>query len=80
MITGKYSTKPYKCTGCGQEVEIGTNHWGEVYPNCYQCQKPTVWECLEPMPEGYEKPEQWKIVKFAQVAEIMRVSKETKVK
>ena len=78
--TGKYSKKPYRCTGCGQEVEMGTNHWGEVYPNCHVCNEPTVWECLEECPEGYEKPEAWKRVKLEEVAKIMRVSKETKVK
>lgn len=92
MITGKYSTKPYKCTGCGQEVEIGTNHWGEVYPNCYVCGKPTVWKCLESMPKGYSEPPRWqtamlidllapkKEVKLKEVAKIMKKSKETKVK
>jgi predicted amidophosphoribosyltransferase len=72
--------KPYKCTGCGHEVEEMTNHWGEIYPWCYVCQEPTVWECQEECPEGYEKPQQWKRVKLGEVANIMEVSKRTKIK
>lgn len=35
--TGKYSIKPYECTCCGHEKEIGTNHFGEVYSRCEGC-------------------------------------------
>jgi hypothetical protein len=55
---------------CGQEKEIGTNHWGECYPFCSVCQRHTVWVCQEEMPEGYEKPEPWKLVKLGDIAEI----------
>ena len=60
--TGKYSRKAYQCKECGQEKEIGTNHWGECYPVCDICEKQTVWECLDPMPKGYEKPQLWEWV------------------
>ena len=69
--TGKYSLKPYKCTGCSQEKEIGTNHWGECYPYCNICNKQTVWECLEEVPEGYTKPKPWKWTTLGEVAEIL---------
>lgn len=68
--TGKYSHKPYKCTGCGTEKSQGTNHWGAIYPYCRRCCKITVWECLEPVPEGYGVPEPWKIVKLGDIADI----------
>jgi len=79
-VTGKYSIKPYKCSECGQEVETGTNHWGDIYPWCYVCNKPTVWECQEELPEGYEKPEPWKAKRLGDVVEIMRLSRRRKIK
>ena len=60
--TGTYSHKPYRCTKCGREEKIRTNHWGECYPYCKTCRMQTAWECLEPVPEGYTKPEPWKTV------------------
>lgn len=69
--TGKYSNKPYRCMQCGTEKLLGTNHWGECYPFCYVCQTTTVWECLEPIPDGYKKPEPWKLVKLGDVCEIV---------
>lgn len=68
--TGKYSYKPYQCTGCGQEKEQGTNHWGDIYPYCSVCCTTTVWKCLEPIPEGYTTPAPWKIVKLGDICEI----------
>ncbi len=74
MITGKYSHKLYKCRTCGHEQMIGTNHWGECYswgyvnacPSCHwkHSYEPTVWECQEQPPEGYSKPEPWKMVRL----------------
>ena len=69
--TGKYSLKPYKCSGCGAEQEIGTNHWGECYPHCNFCNKQTVWKCLAEVPEGYTTPEPWKFVKLGDICEIV---------
>jgi len=69
--TGKYSYKLYRCTTCGLEKELGTNHWGECYPACSICRKQTVWECLEPLPEGYTRPDPWKFVKLGDVADIL---------
>jgi len=68
--TGKYSIKPYECTECGVKKDQGTNHWGEIYPHCSVCGTVTVWKCLEPVPDGYDTPEPWKIVKLGDVAEI----------
>jgi len=75
-ITGKYSRKDYRCTRCGHVQSHGTNHWGEIYPRCDNCQWKhpmqvgSVWECLEPMPEGYEKPKPWRKVKLGDIVEI----------
>lgn len=69
---GKYSKKPYECTECGQEKEIGTNHWGECYPVCDVCKKQTVWKCLEPLPSGYKKPEPWKWYKLKDLVKIIK--------
>ncbi len=68
--TGKYCVKPYKCQGCGTVKQIGTNHWGECYPFCQKCRTSTVWECQEPVPEGYKKPAPWKLVKLGDITEI----------
>ena len=68
--TGKVSSKLYKCTRCGHESMISTNHWGEIYPRCSKCSwknpmDPFVTHvCLEEMPPGYDKPEPWKKVKL----------------
>ena len=32
--TGKYTHKLYKCNNCSYEQLQGTNHWGEIYPDC----------------------------------------------
>lgn len=69
--TGKYSVKWYHCRECRYGRQVGTNHWGEVYERCPDCCKLVVWDCDEPMPEGFEKPEPWRIVKLSEVAEIM---------
>jgi len=74
--TGKVSYKPYKCTRCGRVQQQQTNHWGDIYPRCEGCswKNPLdpnpVWECQEPVPKGYKKPEPWKKVKLGDVAEI----------
>ena len=68
---GEYSKKKYKCRICGTEKLIGTNHWGCCYSwfgynHCPYCSlsEPTIWDCQEPVPEGYEKPEEWEIVRL----------------
>jgi len=72
--TGKYSLKDYKCTRCGRIEKHGTNHWGEIYPRCSGCSLKhpldpnVVWECLEQMPEGYTKPEQWQKVRLGDIS------------
>lgn len=74
--TGKISVKLYRCTRCGREERRSTNHWGDIYPTCPGCswknpmQPQTTMECLEPMPEGYAKPEPWKFVRLGDVATI----------
>ena len=72
--TGKYSLKPYQCSSCGAEKEIGTNHWGECYPYCSICMEQTVWKCLDPVPEGYTTPKPWKTVKLSDILKIETLS------
>lgn len=68
--TGPVSVKLYKCRTCGETSYHGTNHWGAIYPWCKGCHGVVVMDCLEPMPEGYEKPEEWKCAKLGDIATI----------
>lgn len=77
LTTGTYSVKRYRCTRCGYERCIGTNHWGECYPTCPHCswkhprEPQAVHECLEPCPSTHDKPEPWKFVTLGDIAEIV---------
>ena len=46
---GPVSWKLYRCTNCGDEKEIQTNHFGPCYPPCRNCEPigPKHWECIE---------------------------------
>lgn len=68
--TGKYSHKKYKCRECNQTELHGTNHWGAIYPFCSNCRTITIWDCMEPIPEGYQMPVEWEIVKLGDICEI----------
>ena len=75
--TGKYSQKMYKCRRCGHEELHGTNHWGAIYPfSCKGCSwkhpmaRQVTMDCLEPVPEGYDIPEEWKTVTLGDIVEI----------
>jgi len=59
-VTGKYSIKPYRCKNeyCRNEIETGTNHWGDIYCICTVCGNVGM-ECIEPVPEGMGVPEKW---------------------
>ena len=76
---GKVTLKRYKCKNCGFESMYSTNHYGSIYPKCSNCgwkhpmMMGQIHECLEPLPEGWEKPEEWKIVKLSDVCEISEV-------
>jgi DNA-directed RNA polymerase subunit RPC12/RpoP len=69
-ITGKVSSKRYKCTSCGYESMHSTNHYGDIYPRCTNCgwkhpmEFGQVHKCLEPVPEGWGAPEPWKRVEL----------------
>ena len=75
--TYKFTQKKYRCTECGHESMMGTNHWGECYPRCKKCgwkypmQMGQVHECLEKPPKGYGIPEPWQMVKLGDVVEII---------
>ncbi len=74
--TGKISSKLYRCKRCGHEERKDTNHFGECYswghvntcPKCPPWAKypefggSTTWVCVEPVPEGMDKPANWLIV------------------
>lgn len=69
-VTGKVESKPYKCSECGHIESHSTNHYGSIYIRCNQCSwkspmsSTKVFECQMPLPEGWQKPEEWKIVKL----------------
>lgn len=76
-ITGEVTTKVYRCRECGAESQESTNHYGEIYRRCRSCswkspmESIKVFECVEPLPEGWEKPAPWKIVRLADVVEAL---------
>lgn len=47
MKIGKVSSKKYKCGICGQEQNVQTNHFGEIYSGCKNCSNTTLY-CIEP--------------------------------
>ena len=64
MLTGKVSYKVYKCTTCDHVHSIQTNHYGETYGRCPKCSWKNPLEsnrhiCIEPLPEGWTRPEPW---------------------
>ena len=70
--TGPQSFKVYKCSKCGHETEIQTNHWGECYglgvhngnnncPGCPPIDRPTVWVCQEEPPETHGVAAPWTV-------------------
>lgn len=78
-VTAKYSHKPYKCNRCGHEESIGTNHWGEIYPPCSNCNwknpmdgNPS-WTCLEDKPSGFGVPKKWRKAALKDIVKIALV-------
>ncbi len=69
-ITGTYSMKPYRCNACKHEAMHGTNHWGEIYPQCRNCGTINGMTCLEPLPEGFQMPEKWKLGRLGDLISI----------
>lgn len=73
--------KPYKCSQCGFEKQIQTNHFGECYslgnynacPNCAPFKRPTTWICQLDCPPDMQKPAPWKIVKLGDICEIVKI-------
>jgi hypothetical protein len=68
----KIKPKQYKCTGCGWVRMIETNHYCEIYPFCSECNDRTVWKCIEEIPEGFDVPVPWKMVKLGTACEILK--------
>lgn len=81
--TGKVTYKLYRCAHCETEHKVSTNHFGEVYsrcpnPNCVSrrpvvnaTHKPPRHVCLEPLPEGWDRPTPWKIVRLGDIADVV---------
>lgn len=72
-ITGKITVKQYQCQTCKTVSKHSTNHYGEIYLNCNNCGagEIRVLECTELLPEGWSRPEPWKIVKLSEIAKIV---------
>ena len=76
--TGKHTYKLYRCTECGHESKIGTNHWGKCSPRCPQCGWKRPMEagqrhvCLEECPLTHGTPEPWETVKLGDICDIRR--------
>ena len=77
--TSKLCYKSYKCSECGFQKDIQTNHYGECYSlgnynHCQKCApyKLTTWVCQLPCPADMQKPAPWKIVKFDDICEIVK--------
>lgn len=71
----KISSKPYQCRDCGHTEQHSTNHFGAIYIRCRKCgwknfMSIQVFDCLDECPEHMQKPEEWKIVKLGDIAEI----------
>ena len=43
----KVEAKLYRCTKCGREEMLETNHYYECYPYCHSCGGCGPWECRE---------------------------------
>jgi DNA-directed RNA polymerase subunit RPC12/RpoP len=75
---GKVTMKRYRCRGCGRESMRSTNNYGDIYITCNTCSWKTppelisTYECLEPLPEDWERPEPWKVVKLGDIADIVK--------
>lgn len=74
QIIGKMTPKKYRCE-CGYESTHSTNHFGEFYAKCPNCSWKTpmdpikTHECLEPLPEGWDRPVPWKKVRLGDIAD-----------
>lgn len=74
--TSIYSQKNYQCSECKHKSLQGTNHYGQIYIRCSKCSWKSpmnpikVHECLEELPEGMSKPENWKLTTLGEIAEI----------
>jgi len=77
-VTGKMSYKSYRCLKCGAVSSHQTNHYGEIYPRCGECgwkrpfEKGQPHQCLDPVPEGWDVPEPWKMVRLRDIMELVK--------
>lgn len=69
----KLTLKRYRCSKCGHLRTATTNHYGNTWSwgrvnTCPQCPPhakypefggSTLWECIEPIPDGAWVPETW---------------------
>lgn len=69
QIIGQATIKKYKCTNCGNVERFTTNHYGQIYnTSCSKCSWKgghlRTWDCLEPLPDGWDRPTPWTEVKI----------------
>jgi hypothetical protein len=80
QITGDMTPKRYRCE-CGYESVHSTNHYGSFYDHCPKCSWKSpmspikVHACLEPLPDGWGRPEPWKMVELKDIATIIKGAK-----
>ena len=73
QITGRVTTKTYKCNHCGHITKTSTNHYGDIYIRCTKCAWKRPMEisghftCMDPLPEGWGTPEPWRTVKLGDI-------------
>lgn len=76
QITGRITAKRYRCTRCGAESTESTNHYGDFYPMRPRCcgwkhpLEAATFECLEPLPEGWARPEPWRKVRLGDLVKV----------
>lgn len=75
QTTGKMTAKQYRCMRCQHIRTETTNHYGKIYSRCPECSwkhpmDATVSECIEPLPEGWDRPADWTIDRLGDIATI----------
>ena len=72
--TGEMLLKRYRCKNvdCQHVRLVSTNHYGDIFDRCPKCswkhpRDVTISECLEPLPTGWIKPDEWTTIRLGEV-------------